>query len=129
MFNMVLVMVSSCFHDILYLHWQLIPQLNIIVGSKFKEPTYAEMSRAYDKSIGEEQQGAVQMLIPHTVRRHVVARLVESHIAGLDLNFDYSEKQLSAKRAASNNVDEDCKSNSDVYEASTRNVLFTCAQY
>ncbi|KAH8547458.1 subunit 17 of mediator complex-domain-containing protein [Umbelopsis sp. PMI_123] len=77
------------------------------VGSKFKEPTYAEMSRAYDKSIGEEQQGAVQMLIPHTVRRHVVARLVESHIAGLDLNFDYSEKQLSAKRAASNNVDED----------------------
>lgn len=80
------------------------------MGSKYREPTYAEISRAYDKSSGEEQQGAVQMMIPHTVRRHVVARLVESHIAGLDLNFDYSEKQLSAKAVASNTIDEDCKS-------------------
>lgn len=77
------------------------------VGSKFREPTYAEISRAYDKSNSEDQQGAVQMMIPHTVRLHVVARLVESHIAGLDLNFDYSEKQLSNKAAASNVVDED----------------------
>jgi hypothetical protein len=80
-----------------------------VVGSKFREPTYAEMTRAYDKSSGDEQHGAVQMLIPHTVRRHVVARLVESHIAGLDLNFDYSEKQLSSKAGSSTTVDEDCK--------------------
>jgi len=77
------------------------------VGSKFREPTYAEITRAYDKSSGENQQGAVQMLIPHTVRRHVVARLVESHIAVLDLNFDYSEKQLTSKAAPSTTVDDD----------------------
>ncbi|KAG2182051.1 hypothetical protein INT43_006977 [Umbelopsis isabellina] len=77
------------------------------VGSKFKEPTFAEMTRAYDKSTGTDQQEAVQMLIPHTTRRHVIARLVENHIAGLDLNFDYSEKQLASKATASTDVDED----------------------
>lgn len=91
-----------------------------LVGSKFREPTYAEISRAYDKSNSEDQQGAVQMMIPHTVRLHVVARLVESHIAGLDLNFDYSEKQLSNKAAASNVVDEDCKLKLYVGETSGR---------
>ncbi|CAM0141072.1 unnamed protein product [Umbelopsis sp. WA50703] len=77
------------------------------VGSKFKEPTYAEMTRAYDKTTGTDEQGAVQMLIPHTSRRHVVARLVENHIAGLDLNFDYSEKQIASRATSSTDVDED----------------------
>lgn len=67
------------------------------------------MTRAYDKTSGTDQQEAVQMLIPHTTRRHVIARLVENHIAGLDLDFDYSEKQLTSKATASSDVDEDCK--------------------
>jgi hypothetical protein len=86
----------------------------VLVGSKFKEPTYAEMTRAYDKTTGTDEQGAVQMLIPHTSRRHVVARLVENHIAGLDLNFDYSEKQIASRATSSTDVDEDCKFNHQV---------------